>query len=53
MGRAIKCYSMIDSFIKIFKLIAKKEVSTNYYVLQMFYRPWMKRKSRTHNFANG
>ena len=27
MGRAGKCYSMIDNFIKIFKLIKKKEVS--------------------------
>ena len=39
MGRAIKCYSMIDSFIKIFKLIAKKEVSTNNYVLNLFIGP--------------
>ena len=29
MGRAINCYSMIDNFIKIFKLIIKKEVSNN------------------------
>lgn len=27
MGRAVKCYAMIDNFIKIFKLIKKKEVS--------------------------
>lgn len=50
MGRAIKCYNMIDNFIKIFKLIRKKEVS-NSTVIHFYSSNWMRIMSKTSNCA--
>ena len=49
MGRAIKCYNMIDNFIKIFKLIRKKEVSKHQLII--YCSCWMRIMSKTASCA--
>jgi len=40
MGRAIKCYNMIDNFVKIFNLIKKKEVSNFSFIHSFIVTRW-------------